>query len=72
MVTFRTLRGKGARRPTHHEALQGPVVRVQQEAGHGAHLRGPVPAVGAVHKHTRPFLCDCLENRVSRAHRAWP
>ena len=34
------------------EAVYGPVVRVEHEGGEGACLRGPVPAVRAVHYHT--------------------
>lgn len=29
----------------YHEASDGPVVRVQQDTGHGAGLRRPVPAI---------------------------
>lgn len=41
---------------THHEALHSPIVRVQQQACHRAHLGSPVPAVRTVDKHTCPFL----------------
>lgn len=51
---------------THHEALQSPVVRVQQEAGHRAHLSSPVPAIGTMNKHTCPFLWNCLKNRMGK------
>ena len=51
---------------THHEALQSPVVRFQKEAGHRAHLSGPVPAIRAVHKHTGPFLRNCLKSSISK------
>ena len=51
---------------THHEALQSPVVRFQKEAGHRAHLSGPVPAIRAVNKHTGPFLGNCLKSSISK------
>ena len=63
---FQGLRGKMAHGHTHHKALQGPVVWVQQEAGHRAHLRSPVPAVRTVDKHTCPFLRNGLKNRIRK------
>lgn len=58
--------GKWCSSRTHHEALQSPVVRIQQQAGHRAHLSGSVPAIRTVNKHTCPFLWNCLKNRISK------
>jgi hypothetical protein len=54
--------GKSSSQHTHHEAFQSPVVRVQKEARHWAHLGSPVPAIRTVNKHASPFLQNCLKN----------
>ena len=48
---------------SYHEALEGAVVGLQQDAGHGAHLGSAVPAVGAVDQHTGALLRDGLRTR---------
>lgn len=49
----------------YHEPSDRPVVGIQQERAQGADLRGPVPAVRAMHQHTRALSLDRLKRQTT-------
>lgn len=56
----------------YHEAFEGPVEGVQEEAGQGADLGRAVPAVGAVHQHAGPLLLHSLQGHSKSSGKCCP